>query len=54
MDVDLQLHRSDKYIQWLSRYGGLDELGIQAACERHKEAKRKIWEVVRQMNFEAQ
>lgn len=36
-------------VHWLSRYGGLDEFGIQAARERHKEAKREIREVVRQL-----
>jgi hypothetical protein len=41
-------------VHWLSRYGDLDELGIQAARERHKEAKREIREVVRQLNHEAQ
>lgn len=34
---------------WLRCYGGLDEPGIQAARDRHKDAKREIREFVRQL-----
>lgn len=46
--------REEMIAHWLSVYGGLDELGVQAARERHEAVKHEIRDFERQLDLDAQ